>query len=244
MTETDDQKNYGIFNTSAGRTLTKRLQNEGRNVLEFTPFIIVKKQFNADEIKLLDDLLSFDWLIFTHPAAAQIFLEIIKSKNIDLYDLDEIRIGVLGDLVSDILRFEQIHTDLIFKVADNPVFLLDDFSSHESENISKKVLIISGISDLPFGTKSFNESRFVFSFLEVYQIERVESADYARQKALINGGAVDEFVVTSPDDLLFLKQIYRGKGNFADTFDFRLSAADAGLVRFLKDNNLTAGLLK
>ena len=104
------EKTYGIFPAKSKDRFIGELKKTGADVILFPQFAAEKIEL---EQSLIDDLHNFDWLIFTDVFAADIFLEMLKERDFDLYEFDNFRICSAGEAVADRLRFEQIHSDII-----------------------------------------------------------------------------------------------------------------------------------
>ena len=240
MTENDDLKTYGVFASPGSEKLIGRLRSEKCNLIIFPESEISSAETNAAEKRISSEIDNFDWLIFFEPDGVDLFLAALNGDGVDLFELDNLRICALGELTADRLRFEQIHTDIIFTLNDkNLSDLIGQYVSGESGLKTQKVLIIRESGAHSEIERQLTESSMVCTTLELFESEIKENPNAAKLEALLRGGAIDEMILTSPHDLISLKKICR-----LTEIDFQISATNENLVQFLRDNGLNAKLYR
>ncbi len=239
MSDSIAQKTYGIFANPIARKIIAELENTNADVRLFPPVEIEKIVLRDEEIKMLGNLKDFDWLIFTDVLAVDFFLETLAENEIDLFELDDLRVCAVGETVADQLRFSSIHSDVI------P-------ANHRTENI------LSAIGDY-VGTKNFENLRFLFpkanadfetlaenlrakkagvQELDVYAAHLANKSEIVRLKTLLTGGAIDEFIFTAPADFIALENFFKTTNFSIYLTEIRFSA-DSSLMQAARENNLS-----
>lgn len=101
------------------------------------------------------------------------------------------------------MRFVQLHADIITKSRKtNEVFSTLLSYIGESE-IAKLNFIISKAFEYNSGLKDkLIESQASVTELPIYQMLTTDKKETAKIKALIKGGAIDEFIFTTPEDVI------------------------------------------
>ena len=139
------------------------------------------------------DLAKTDWIIFPDLFSVDFFLARIEDK----FQLDQIRICALGEAVSDRLRFSQVHADVITSRL-TPETVLAELSAYQS--LEELNLLIPGqvnkneaLSDL------LRANGATVNLLPVYQTDKI--SDLIRFRTILAGGAIDEFIFSSPQDV-------------------------------------------
>jgi uroporphyrinogen-III synthase len=243
MPNSINEKTYALFADSGNKKIVAELENAGAQIIEFPPLATEKIEPGESSVEQLSRLKSFDWIIFPDVLSVDFFLQTLEENAVDFFELDEIRVCALGEVVSDRLRFAQLHADVIpskIKSEDvlsalknyiaaedfkNLKFLLPKERSFESD--MKKQLIQAGaeeVCDLP-----------------VYQIKVSKENEFSKLKALVKGGAIDEFVFTSPTDFIYLNYIFGGEPLARVLSGIVISAADGNVYQTIRENNLKCG---
>ncbi len=203
-----DTKSYGIFSNAANRKIIKNLEDLGAKVFLF-PVIeteAIESPENLDFIK--ENLSQIEWLIFPDVFAVDYFLEILNKCEIDLFELDEKRVLTFGEAVADRLRFSQTHSDIISNsINSDDIFrAFQEFIQTETlVNLKCLMPMFKGF-DSDFVRKLKNSGAEVFE-LELFAVKFSIENQTAKLKALLTGGAIDEFIFTAPEDVFFLTQM-------------------------------------
>lgn len=227
----------GIVQNSANKSIISELLEQNRKIIEFPTLKTECILINKASQKIIEGIQDFDWLIFTDVLSVDYFLEIFEKLEFEMFSLDNFRVCSLGESVSDRLRFDQIHSDVIpSRLTADKIF--DDISNYifdKDEFGQTKFLILKGdskeneITELLKNEKAFAEEFTVYKYL------KQNTADLPKLKTLLIGGAIDEFVFTSPIDLLNLKHIY--EIDFRELFaEIEVLASDEITLRFLIEN--------
>ncbi len=126
--------------------IEKLLRSEGANPIIFPTIEIkpINKYKNLD--KYLLNSKSFDWILFTSQNAVNPFFDRMFELGIDLRYLSSVKIGAIGSITSDTLKYYGIVPDVV-GVNNNSSDFIDEF-----EDINFRGLKIL----LPTGNKSKN----------------------------------------------------------------------------------------
>jgi len=239
METAPDQKTYALFSTMENRELAGKLEQKGAKVFRFAPAAIhrVTSKENSEIIK--NNLRLFDWIIFPDVFAVDCFLQILEESEVDLFELDAVQILACGEAVADRLRFVQIHADVIpHTIEKQTVFstLLDYLGK---EILAKsKILMPKATHFVPEFKDDLISSGAEITEIPVYQAQIDDKNKPANLKALIKGGAVDEFIFGSPEDLLSLKYYFSTEDLFEILRDIKTSGTNERAIQALRENDL------
>ncbi len=202
-----ETKSYGIFSNAANRKIIEFLQESNAKIFLFPAFETeaIETKENLDFIK--NNLSQIEWLIFPDVFAVDYFLELLEKCEIDLFNLDEKRVLTFGESVADRLRFSQIHSDVIpvSLSSDDILSSLEDYLQNET---------IADISFFAPVFKGFNheivkklriKGAKVYE-MEIFTVKFPVDTQIAKLKALLTGGAIDEFIFSAPEDVFFLER--------------------------------------
>jgi uroporphyrinogen-III synthase len=208
-------KTLAIFSSAANKKIISRLRDQAHEVIEF-PFVEAEKiALNAAEESLLENVSGFDWIIFPDVYAVEFFLEALDERQFEFFELDSLRILAGGEAVADRLRFVQIHADVIpARLDTESVFkALRDYLFDENELTSLRILLPKAASFETELTARLRALEAKVAELPVYRLKTENAAGLTRLKTLLKGGAVDEFVFTSPAEISNLAFLFREKLN-------------------------------
>ncbi|HMS42818.1 MAG TPA: uroporphyrinogen-III synthase [Pyrinomonadaceae bacterium] len=202
-----DTKSYGIFSNAANRKIINDLEESGAKVFLF-PVIETEAVERAENIEFINANLSqTDWLIFPDVFSVDYFLEIMEKCEIELFKIDEKRVLTFGEAIADRLRFSQIHADIIPNSieSDESFSALQEYLQTETvEDLRFFIPVFRGFEN-DFVRKLKDKGAEVFES-EIFTLKYPFDNKIAKLKALLSGGAVDEFVFTAPDDVFSLTQ--------------------------------------
>ena len=235
-------KTYAIFDAAANRKIIADLRNAEAGVILFPPLVAAKSDLDETATKILETLIDFDWLIFSDVLAVEFALEILQENDFDLYELDELRVCALGEAVSDALRFSSIHSDIITS-GINATAVFSELVEYvgESEIDDLRFLYLTGEADQNDSVGKLRAARREVAELKVYEINKTENSELAKQKTLLIGGAIDEFILTAPTDLIALENYFKVK-NLADVFaETVVSATDGVTLQTARERGLWRG---
>lgn len=202
-------KTYAVFANPANRKLIEELENNGSKVFQFAPLETVKIEAGKNPETIENSLAECNWIIFHDVFSVEYFLEILEKKAIDLFELDEIRVVACGEAVADKLRFVQLHADII-TASDETSDVFARVLSYvgETEMAETIFLIPKEIAYSSALTEKLIKTGAKAAEMPVYQILINDKKEYTKLKTLLKGGAIDEFIFTSPEDVFYIKNYF------------------------------------
>lgn len=239
MSKFSAEKTYALFDALANKKLIREISAIGAKTILFSNLEIA--EINETEIADLPSTLkNFDWLIFPDIYTVEFFLRVMENADFDLFELDNLRVCAFGESVADRLRFAQLHADVI----SNSVKTIDVWESlknylfDEDEFRNLRFLIFKE-KDLTIEIAGYlKQQNYAVKELAIYQTISNENAETAKLKTLLRGGAVDEFIFTSPFDVLNLAHLFPNE-NLADVLeDVTLFPADNQAKQTLEEFRL------
>ena len=208
METSNDSKTYALFSTVANRKIITELEMKGSKVFQFTPVETEKIANDVNNAFIQNDLAQINWIIFPDVFSVDYFVELLEANEFDLFELDEKRIVVFGEAVADRLRFSQIHADLI----PNSVEIDDIFSAIVNyvgrDDLSDlSFLLVKDIEYQSEINRRLSKIGAEIIELNIYRKLANDKKEAAKLKTLLKGGAIDEFIFSSPEDVFFLREI-------------------------------------
>ena len=235
-----------MFANPNNRKIAAELERAGAKIIEFPPLEIGKNESNENSTEQLSRLAEFDWIIFPDVLTVDFFLQILEENAVDFFELDAIRVCAFGEVVSDRLRFVQLHADVIpnrIKAGDVASALKNYVAAEDFKNL--KFLFVRGSLFDGELKKQLTQSGAEIRELPVYQIKISKQNEISKIKALVRGGAIDEFVFSAPTDFIYLNYIFRGEPLARVFADVKISAADPIVYQTVRENSLIcAGLFQ
>ena len=234
-----DSKTYGLFSTAANRKIIKNLENGGAKVFLFPPIETEKLETAENNALITNNLSKFDWIIFPDVFAVEYFLEILEAHRIDLFELDEKRILAFGEAVSDKLRFAQIHADVI----PNSIEVEDVFTAilNYAGNTELAELYFLMSKEIVFQTElthKLTEAGAKVTELNIYQTKNEHKNEITKLKTLLKGGAIDEFLFSSPEDIYYLQNYFIGEKLSKVLIEIEVFSTNEITMQTLRENNL------
>jgi uroporphyrinogen-III synthase len=217
-----NQKTFAIFDTPLNKKIISELSSNNQNLILFPQ--LTKAAVNIKQFELT----SFDWLIFTDINTVEFFVQCLENRNVNLFELDEIRVCAFGETVSDKLRLRQLHADVIPAKLDAQT-VISAIKEYELDFDSQRFLIINATNSNNRLAHAFESETASFDILSVYEFDKVEIS--AKLKALLKGGAIDEFILNSPEDVCDFNTII-------DEVDVIVSATDSIVYQNIKEHGL------
>jgi len=244
MSDSANQKTYGLFTSPANRKIISKLESINAKILLFPPIKTEKVRLDDENIEQLKNFKNFDWLIFPDVLAVDYFLENLQENALDIYELDFLRVCAVGESVVDRLRFSSIHSDVIPKTIETNdiVAALIDYIG-EAELGSQRFLFPKEESENDELTEKLKAKAAIVSEFPVYTVVDFHNLETTKLKILLKGGAIDEFIFTSPTDFIALKYYFKNE-KISDIFsEIKVSASDNLMLQCARENNLLrAGL--
>ncbi len=221
MTETANEKTYALFSTPNNKKLIADLEAQSKKVVKLPAFETERTTLDESSLEKLQNPARFDWIIFPDVLTVDYFLQILEENEVDLFELDDVRICAFGEAVSDRLRFVQIHTDVLpNKIEDSEIIeAIKNYVNSENGLRGLKILLIRQENTILSTTEKLIERNADASEIAIYQTILNEKAVLSKLKALIKGGAIDEFILSEPEELIYLKYLLNTEKINADLFE-------------------------
>ena len=209
MWENNAEKTYAIISSPGNRKLIENLRERNRKVFAIPAASFEKITLAQEEIEILNNIGEFDWLIFTSVFAAECFLETLGEIEFELFELDHLRVCVFGEATADRLRYAQIHTDVIPpKNTPETIFAaIAVYIGDDSALAAAKFLIIKKINEQIELTGKFDRLNIFYRELKLYKAKPA-GGDLTKLKALILGGAIDEFIFNTTADWEIFRETF------------------------------------
>lgn len=204
------EKTIGIIENPKNRKLISNLEKQGNKIILFPE---PKTVLINSELDICSKINDFDWLIFTDLHSVDYFLQLLEENEINLFELDALRICALGEAVADRLRFQQLHSDVIppNNRAQSVISALNDYIFNENEFTGIKFLIIKE-SNAEFEISGLlSEKKADVTEISVYKSVFQDSLQIPKLKALVKGGGIDEFIFTAPEDVFNILRLFNNE---------------------------------
>ena len=236
MSDLEIKKTYGLFDNRFNKKLIADLKQGGEELLVFPTVRANKTDLSASEKNWLENLSAFEWLILTDVFAADYFIESLSELEIDFYELDALTVCALGEAVADRLRFVQVHADVIpSKTADDLIFsAISNYAGADLKDVD--FLVVREKNASLALIEMLRKENAAVEELAVYTAGFAEEAELTRFKTLLAGGAVDEIVFSTPEDLLSLKFLLSGADVKSVLNETRISATSDVVYQSLQEN--------
>ena len=235
MSSVETEKTYGLVANPLNNKLIADLRAKGADVLVFPAIKAERIELSETDADYIVNLTDYDWLIFTDVFAADCFIENLLEFGIDFYDLDDLTICAVGEAVADRLRFAQVHADVIpSKTGAKAVFAaIKQYVVGDFESL--RMLVVCEERENSVLVEKLRNERAKISELPIYRASFEDEAANVKLKTLLKGGAVDEFVFSSSEDVLSLKRLL-GDDFFAVSGEMQISAASEIVYQTLQEN--------
>jgi uroporphyrinogen-III synthase len=234
-----DEKIYALFANPTNKKIIAKLEKDSAKVFQFPPLETERIVLDEESVADIKNLDFFDWVIFPDVLTVDYFLEILRENEIDLFEMDALGVCAFGETVADRLRFAQLHADVIPSAieAANVFVALSEYIGQDKLS-GLKFLLPREIS-LAYKIKDkLIESGANTVELPIYRAKASEPNEIAKLKALFKGGAIDEFVFSSPTDLIALKNYFNNQPIRAILQEINVSALDKSIFQTLKEHDL------
>lgn len=238
-----NEKTYALFSTPTNKKIIAALEEKGAKVFQFPPLETEKTVLDEKFIACIKNLNAFDWVIFPDVLTVDYFLQILEENEIDLFDMDSMRVCAFGETVADRLRFVQLHSDIIpTSIEATQIFLaLSDYIGRDGLNKMKFLLLKETSLEYEIKEKLIEKGANVFEF-PIYQAKISRTDEITKLKILLKSGAIDEFIFSSPVDLIALS-FYFGKNRLSAILsDVTVSILDRAVSQTLNEHNLRSNL--
>jgi uroporphyrinogen III methyltransferase/synthase len=205
--------------SQAGEFVTE-LEKYGAKVLVCPTIEITDPESYARLDEALNDLYGYDWLIFTSVNGVDYFLRRAERQEIQVTELDNLRVCAIGEATAERLRQATIHVDVVpaeFK-AEGVFTALEQFTGGREMMSGLNFLIPRAAVARDYLPKALEAAGARVDVVPAYQTVVPNQVDRGRLAATLAGGA-DCIAFTSSSTV-------RNLANLFDTLD--LSGVLAG----------------
>jgi len=186
----------------AGRTVvvTRAVSQAGEFVAELErygakvivcPTIEIAEPESYERLdEAVDHLYGYDWLIFTSANAIEFFLRRLKTRGVNIDQLDEIRVCAIGAPSADKLRDAHVHVDVIPSQsnAEGVFAALSEFVGGVDQLRGLNILLPRAAVGRDYLPKALEEAGARVDLVTAYRTVVPENLDRGRLSAMLAGG--------------------------------------------------------
>lgn len=236
MNSSVETKTFGIFLRPENRDAAQRIEAARNVVLNLPVAIDEPVELDAASRRLISDLESLDWLIFTDRFSVDNFMKRVRQMRGEDCYFDDICICAVGEATARGLRANFVHSDVITQTVD-PASVFEAISDFARSIGETKILCLTG------EPTAFIAPELIPSFarvreMPVYRLRFEEAADIPKTRALLIGGLVDALLVTSAREMESLKALIPGRPLADALRGVEVFAADHNSYQALCENGL------
>lgn len=210
MMNFSSDKTVGIFSTPANKKIITTLKESRVNVIEFDYEKFVKREFD-NKNAIFEGIKQFDWIVFTNIFAADLLLEELETSGFDLFEMDNIKVCSFGEAVADRLRFVQLHSDIISQKIDE-IAIAESILSYDNRSKNIEILVVKTQPEKLMITENLRRNKINAVELFIAEMENNKNSEQVKRKALLRGGAIDDFIFGS------VKDVFQFKFQFTEEF--------------------------
>jgi uroporphyrinogen III methyltransferase/synthase len=194
-------------------SFASKLESHGAKVLS-CPTIEIVPLDNYDLLdEAIENLFGYDWIIFTSVNGAEHFLERFESLGHDITELYDLRVCAVGEATSVRLRDSDIHVDVVPRsfTAEGVFESLSDYLGGIEQLNRLNFLMPRALVSRDYLPKSLEAAGARADDIPVYRTIAPKSPEFAKVKALIQGGGVDCITFTSSSTVSNFAQLFETK---------------------------------
>ncbi|RMG02272.1 MAG: hypothetical protein D6735_10475 [Acidobacteria bacterium] len=196
-------ESFAVFESQSNKWILETLSKHGSVIL--LPEIILEKTeafFKPMNVK------AFDWILLPDTIVTEVFVEKLQNDNFDLFELDSVQICAFGEAVASLLRYYQIHSDIISTSHDhNKIFqAIADYANHQLQDL--RFLALKENDSYEPLVETLQKKEAKVTEVSLCEIKIEDRKNLVRLKALIKGGGVDAFVFASPNEVAALRVLF------------------------------------
>lgn len=137
----------------------------------------------------IDHLYGYDWLIFTSANAIDFFLRRLRTRGINIDQLDEIKVCAIGQASADKLRDARVHVDVVptQSKAEGVFAALAEFVGGTDQLRGLNILLPRAATGRDFLPKALEEAGARVDVVTAYRTVVPENLDRGRLSAMLAG---------------------------------------------------------
>lgn len=231
-------KTYGLYADGANKKISRRIEAVGARVISLPAVSFEEIELDEAARNAFDNLFDFDWIVLESVFAADYFLTALERRAIDFHELDALRVCAFGESIADRLRFAQMHADVISSRIDaNEVF--EALKNYETDLANRKILIPTECGSRAKIAGYLSAANSIVCEVPLYRTRVEEPEKAAKFKALLTGGAIDEFVFAAPGEVYEFARWLEAEELASFVGESAVSAIDQATAQALREFGLT-----
>jgi uroporphyrinogen-III synthase len=240
MTRTSEEKAYGLISTPANESVAAELKNGGSRVIEFPAVLSPAGLGQGDVLADIEDL---DWIVFPDIFSTNYFFEALGGPGRGPADVEFLQTCAVGEATANRLRCFHVHTDLVLQSAAEALPALSDYLAGAGLKGLKFLIPKMKGAGSELG-QALIEAGAAVTELPVYQHLETAEENLPKLRALLAGGAVDEFVFCHPGDVDNLLYICETVDIQTLLSGIKVAAANESVAVLLDGLGLRASILR
>lgn len=242
MTESESPKTVAVFNRAANKKYIENFAKNDAEIFLLEPPTAQPLETSSETSAILKNITDFDWLILTDIFASEILVEKLEQLEADLFELDKMRICAAGETVADRLRYRQIHADVVSST-NHATDVFESLKSYEDDLSQKKIMLPTERDTASkIGELLCAETQEVTK-IPIYEIVFGDRENQTKTKIKLFGGAADEFIFSSPEEVFYLARIFGGENLAALVCETKMIALDPATYQTLREFGITNAVL-
>ena len=167
------------------------LESYGANVIVCPTIEIAEPESYERLDEAIDHLYGYDWLIFTSGNAIEFFLRRLNQRNMNVADLDDIKVCAIGQASADKLRDAHVHVDVIpaHAKAEGVFAALSQFVGGVEHLHGLNILLPRAAVGRDYLPKALEDAGARVDVVTAYRTVVPEDLDRGRLSAMLAGSA-------------------------------------------------------
>ena len=173
------------------REFVTELERYGASVIACPTIEITDPESYARLDEAIDHLYGYDWLIFSSTNAVDFFLRRLNAHNLEISELDELKVCAVGEATGEKLRQAQIHVDVVpteFK-AEGAFEALSEFVGGREELHGLNMLLPRATVARDYLPRALEQAGARVDVVPAYRTVLPENLDRGRLSAMLAGSA-------------------------------------------------------
>ena len=157
-----------VGTSSFTRKVAEAFREDGIDAREFPCIEVIPQR---EEIPEEQELMEYDWLVFTSANGVRIFLEEIDRRRMDIRALAQLKIACIGPGTAAALEEARLYADLVPEVYTTEA-LADTLARSVRKN--EKVLILRAAEGNPLLTNKLENEKILYKDCAVYHTQYIK----------------------------------------------------------------------
>ena len=167
------------------------LESYGATVIACPTIEITEPESYERLDEAIDHLYGYDWLIFTSANAIEFFLRRLNHRDVNIEDLDEVRVCAIGQASAEKLRDAHVHVDVIpaHSKAEGVFAALSEFVGGAEQLRGLNVLLPRAAVGRDYLPKALEDAGARVDVVTAYRTVVPADLDRGRLSAMLAGSA-------------------------------------------------------